>query len=43
MIKTFYEAPLVKVLEVRTGNIFLASVEKFNVVQGGTWADEDDD
>ena len=40
MSKTIYEAPLVRVLEVRTGGMFMASAEKMNVVNG-SW-DEDE-
>ena len=44
MAKNTYDAPLVKVLEVRSGKIFLASaknVEQMSAVQG-SWDEEEE-
>lgn len=41
MTKTIYEVPLVRVLEVRTGGMFMASGEQMNVVKG-SWDDEEE-
>ena len=40
MTKTIYEAPLVRVLEVRTGGMFMASGEQMHEVIG-SWDDDE--
>ena len=39
MTKTVYEEPLVKVLEVRTGGMFMASGEQMREVTG-SWEED---
>ena len=41
MSKTIYEVPLVRVLEVRTGGMFMASGEKMNAITG-SWDEEEE-
>ena len=41
MTKTIYDAPLVRILEVRIGGMFLASGEQMTTVIG-SWDEEED-
>ena len=41
MTKTIYETPLVRVLEVRTGGMFMASGEKMRAIEG-SWEEDDE-